>query len=204
MNKAAIYLRVSTRDQNVDSQRNETIGFAESRGMDYVVFEDKASGKATSREALDDMLVRMRKGEFKTVICFKLDRLGRSLAHLAQLIQEFDKLQVGFVATSQSIDTTDTNPAARLQLNVLMAVAEFERSIISERTIAGLEAAKRRGKVPGRPKGSKGLPSTRRKKAERILAEDSSISIPKLARAVGVSTGTAWTWKKEILTTNQK
>lgn len=197
--KAAIYLRVSTRDQNVDSQRAETLRFAESRGMDFEVFEDKASGRATSRDGLDAMMTRVRKGEFKVVICYKLDRLGRSLPHLAQLIQEFDKLGVAFVVTSQGIDTTEGNPAARLQMHILMAIAEFERSMISERTLAGLDAAKRRGSKMGRPKGSNSIPDARRKKAERILAEDPGISLPKLARAAGVSVGTAWKWKKEIL-----
>jgi Site-specific recombinases, DNA invertase Pin homologs len=86
--KAAIYLRVSTLDQNVDSQRAETLRFAESRGWDYEVFEDKASGASRSRAGLDAMMERIRRGEFKVLISYKIDRLGRSLPHLAQLIDE--------------------------------------------------------------------------------------------------------------------
>lgn len=198
--KAAIYLRVSTKDQQTDSQRSETERLATSRGWEFEIFEDQISGAKSSRQGLDAMMSRLRRGEFKAVICYKLDRLGRSLPHLAQLILEFDKLGVGFIVSSQGIDTTDDNPAARLQLHVLMAVAEFERTIISDRTKAGLVAAKARGSKLGRPKGSKGLPSTMRNQAERILSEDPSISTPKLARACGVSVGTAWNWKKEILT----
>jgi len=85
------------------------------------------------------------------VVCFKLDRLGRSLPHLAQLVAELAAHGVALVCTSQGIDTSNDNPAGRLQLGVLMAVAEFEREIIRERVNAGLRAAKARGARLGRP-----------------------------------------------------
>ena len=85
------------------------------------------------------------------IVCFKLDRLGRSLAHLAQIIAELSAHGVSLICTSQGIDTSDSNSAGRLQLGVLMAVAEFERSIIRERVNAGLRAAKARGVKLGRP-----------------------------------------------------
>lgn len=197
--KAAIYLRVSTQDQSVNSQRADTERVAKVRGYEVVVFEDHASGAKFSREALNAMMQRVRRGEFDAVICYKLDRLGRSLPHLAQLIGELDGNGVGLIVCGQGIDTTNSNPAARLQMHVLMAVAEFERSMISDRTLAGLEAAKKRGVKLGRPKGSKGIPGQRRKLAERILAETPDISCPKLARAACISIGTAHSWKKECL-----
>lgn len=199
--RAAIYLRVSTNDQRLDSQREDSLNAAKSRGYDFEIFEDHASGATTSRSALDAMMAAIRKGRFKAVVVWKLDRLGRSLPHLAQLIGELDRYRVGLLVPGQGIDTTENNPAARLQLHVLMAIAEFERSMISERTKAGLEAAKRRGKALGRPKGAKGIPRRRRQLAERILMETPDLSCPKLARAVGISVGTAHTWKKEILST---
>jgi DNA invertase Pin-like site-specific DNA recombinase len=144
------------------------------------------------------MMGRVRRREFDAVICFKLDRLGRSLPHLAQLIGELDSNGVGLIVCGQGIDTTDSNPAARLQMHVLMAVAEFERSMISDRTLAGLEAAKRRGVKLGRPKGSKSIPDKRKSLAIKILAETPNLSCPKLARAVGISVGTAHAWKKQM------
>ncbi|MCI0538446.1 MAG: recombinase family protein, partial [Verrucomicrobiales bacterium] len=92
----------------------------------------------------------VRRGRLQMVICFKLDRLGRSLAHLAQIVAELSTHRVALVCTSQGIDTSDTNPAGRLQLGVLMAVAEFERELIRERVLAGIAAAKASGKRLGR------------------------------------------------------
>jgi len=92
----------------------------------------------------------VRKHHFDAVLVAKLDRLGRSLPHLAQIVAELDANGVALVATSQGIDTTHQNPAGRLQMHVLMAVAEFEREIIRERTKAGLVAAIARGKKLGR------------------------------------------------------
>jgi DNA invertase Pin-like site-specific DNA recombinase len=83
---------------------------------------------------------------------YKLDRLGRSLQHLAQLIGEFETHPTALVATSQGIDTSESNPAGRLQKHVLAAVAEFERSVIRERINAGLAAARERGTILGRPR----------------------------------------------------
>lgn len=95
-------------------------------------------------------MTEIRRGKLDVVICFKLDRLGRSLAHLAQICSELTTQGVALVCTSQGIDTSNNNPAGRLQLGVLMAVAEFERSIIQERVVAGLKAAEARGVKLGR------------------------------------------------------
>jgi len=200
MNKrAAIYMRVSTREQSVDSQRADVERVAKANGYDVTVFEDKASGAKFSREGLDQMMRGVRTGKFEAVICYKLDRLGRSLPHLAQMIMEFDHHGVGLIVSSEGIDTTNTNPGARLQLNVLMAVAEFERSIISERTRAGLNAAKAKGVKLGRPMGSKGLSNTRKQKMRDELVKFPDATLKHLVRVCGVSIGTASNWRKEIL-----
>jgi DNA invertase Pin-like site-specific DNA recombinase len=85
------------------------------------------------------------------VVCYKLDRLGRSLSHLAQIIDEFTLHNVALVVPGQGIDTSAANPAGRLQLHILCAVAEFEREIIRERVDGGLAAAKKKGVKLGRP-----------------------------------------------------
>jgi DNA invertase Pin-like site-specific DNA recombinase len=93
----------------------------------------------------------IRKGRVDAVVAYKLDRLGRSLPHLAQLIGEMTAHRAALVIPAQGIDTSASNPASALQLNILMAVAEFERDIIRERVHSGLRAARARGTRLGRP-----------------------------------------------------
>jgi DNA invertase Pin-like site-specific DNA recombinase len=117
---------------------------------------DVVSGMKSSRERLDRLMLSVRRGKVDVVVCFKLDRLGRSLAHLAQIIGEFGAHNVALVVPSQCIDTSASNPAARLQLNVLCAVAEFDREVIRERVNAGLAVAKAKGVRLGRPRAHDG------------------------------------------------
>jgi DNA invertase Pin-like site-specific DNA recombinase len=148
----AIYLRVSTDDQSFDSQEFALRTYCERRGWnDLCPFVDKVSGAKTSRQGLDALLAAVRAGEAKRLIVFKLDRLGRSLTHLALILDELQRHRVALICTSQGIDTSDDNPVGRLQLGVLIAVAEFEREIIRERVNAGIAAAKARGVTLGRP-----------------------------------------------------
>lgn len=184
MSKAAIYMRVSTAEQRLDSQRAEMESVCRARGFEPVIYQDRISGAKFSREGLDAMMTDIREGRVKAVFCFKLDRLGRSLPHLAQLIGEMDRYGCGLVVPSQGIDTVGRdNPAARLQLNVLAAVAEFERSIIRERTNAGLAAARARGVIGGRPKGSRKFDRVR-----KVVRESAGkVRAMELARQLGVS-----------------
>lgn len=152
--KTAIYVRVSTNNgsQTTDSQLGEVKKYCEMRGWtETEVFEDHVSGGKASRPALDRMVKQMRLGMLARVVCFKLDRLGRSLTHLALVIDEMTHLQVPLICTTQGIDTSDGNPVGKFQLGVLMAVAEFERAIIRERVNAGIAAARNRGVLLGRP-----------------------------------------------------
>ena len=150
--RVVIYSRVSTDRQAHDSQLQEVRTYCDRRGWnDAEEFSDIASGAKTNRQGLDALMALVRRGRVDAIVCFKLDRLGRSLAHLAQLIGEFQTNRVALICTSQGIDTSATNPAAQVQLNILCAVAEFEREIIRERVNAGLKAARARGVRLGRP-----------------------------------------------------
>ncbi|HNQ88449.1 MAG TPA: recombinase family protein [Verrucomicrobiota bacterium] len=150
--KTAIYTRVSTDKQAHDSQLVELREFCRRRNWGSVVeFADTISGSKFTRQGLDSLLAQVRKGRVERIVVFKLDRLGRSLPHLAQLVAELANHRTALVCTTQGLDTSDSNPAGRLQLGVLMAVAEFEREIIRERVNAGLSAAKARGSKLGRP-----------------------------------------------------
>jgi DNA invertase Pin-like site-specific DNA recombinase len=148
----AVYIRVSTEGQRTDSQEQELKRYCRQRGWkNLVVYTDKISGAKASRPKLDQLTQDMRAGKIERLIVFKLDRLGRSLTHLALILDEMNRLKIPLIASSQGIDTSADSPAGRLQLGVLMAVAEFERGIIKERVNAGLAAARQRGVQLGRP-----------------------------------------------------
>ena len=152
--RIAVYGRVSTDAQSHASQLREVRAYVRRRWPKAEVTDylDKASGARFSRERLDALMAEVRQGRVDALVVYKLDRLGRSLQHLAQLIGEFEAHGTALVATSQGIDTSESNPAGRLQMHVLAAVAEFERSVIRERINAGLAAARERGSILGRPR----------------------------------------------------
>lgn len=149
--KVVIYARVSTDKQTHDSQLDELRRYCSTRNWDIdAVVTDTISGSKFDRAGLDEVMRMVRKGKIDAVVVYKLDRLGRSLPHLAQIIHEMTGNGVALVVPSQGIDTSNSNPAAKLQLHVLCAVAEFEREIIRERVNAGLASAKARGVRLGR------------------------------------------------------
>jgi putative DNA-invertase from lambdoid prophage Rac len=147
-----IYARVSTDNQTHDSQLDEVRGYCQRRGWkDVEEITDVASGGKCSREGLDRLMAQVRRGRVGTVVVFRLDRLARSLSHLAQMLAEFQAHRTALICPGQGIDTSNTNPAAQLQVNILAAVAQFERELIVERIKAGVNAAKARGVKLGRP-----------------------------------------------------
>jgi DNA invertase Pin-like site-specific DNA recombinase len=183
--RIALYYRVSTSEQTTEPQRLELLEYARRRGWtNFREYRDVISGTKTARIGLEMMMLGVRKHQFDAVLVAKLDRLGRSLPHLAQLIAELDSHKVALVATTQGIDTTEQNPAGRLQMHVLMAVAEFEREIIRERTKAGLKAALARGSTLGR--------KARQWTPEEIAAiKAHKGTVKELAQKLGASVGTA-------------
>jgi DNA invertase Pin-like site-specific DNA recombinase len=148
--RPALYARVSTLDQNPENQLDELRRYVECRGWtEPVVYVDRASGAKDSRPALNGLLRGARRRQFDVVVCWRLDRLGRSLKHLLDVLHELTALGVGFVSLNEGIDAT--TPSGRLQLHLLGAFAEFERSRIQERVRSGLARARRQGKRLGRP-----------------------------------------------------
>jgi len=137
------YARVSTADQDPQLQ----IDALETAGIDRL-FIDHASGAASSRPAFDEMLQTLRPGD--TVMVWRLDRLGRSMKHLLELVADFETREVGLRSLNEQLDTTTAN--GRLIFHVMAALAEFERGLLAERTKAGLEVARKRGRLGGRPR----------------------------------------------------
>ena len=134
--KCAIYVRVSTDEQNPEIQVKEleTYVFNKTSGL-YKTYIDKVSGTKDSRPALNEMMFDMRKGLFNAIVIYKLDRLGRSLKHLLTVCEELHNKNVTLIVTSQNIDTSTAS--GKLLFNILGSVAEFERELISERTKLG-------------------------------------------------------------------
>ncbi len=154
--KIAIYVRVSTEDQNADNQEDLCRGYCEREDFEvYKVYKDIISGTTTSRPAFNELLEDMRGFKFNCVMVTKLDRLARSLKHLLSLFDEFNKKRIKFIATTQNIDTTTAT--GKMQLQMLGVFAEFERNLISERTKEGLRRAVGVGK-----RGKDKIPRKRR------------------------------------------
>jgi DNA invertase Pin-like site-specific DNA recombinase len=147
--RAAIYVRVSTHEQETDMQETELGEYCENRGWSCSVYRDKASGAKNDRPALNALLSDMRKRKFDVVIVWSLDRLARSLKQLLSIAEECRSVGVDLVSLKQNVDTT--LPAGRLTFQILGAVAEFEREMLRERVRAGMAQAKRAGKKVGRP-----------------------------------------------------
>ena len=137
------YARVSTRDQNLDLQLNALKEF----GCEQIFSEKQSAVK--ERPELDKLIKMLRKDD--VVIVWKLDRLGRSLKHLIDLVSFFRENEVEFVSINDNIDTTTIH--GRLIFNIFASFAEFERELISERTKAGLAAARAKGRIGGRKPG---------------------------------------------------
>ena len=138
------YARVSTDEQNLHLQRDAL----KKAGCNKIVADKGVSGNSTKRDGLDRAIRQIKKGD--VLVVWKLDRLGRSLRHLIELIETLREKGAGFQSLSDGINTTTAG--GKLVFHIMGALAEFERSLIIERTKAGLAAAKRRGKYPGRPK----------------------------------------------------
>lgn len=137
------YARVSTIDQNLALQ----LDALKKAGCEKI-FEDKASGGKVDRPGLQAALDFAREGD--TVLVWRLDRLGRSLKHLIEMVTRLNEQGIGFRSLQEAIDTTTSG--GKLVFQIFGALAEFERNLIRERTQAGLEAARARGRKGGRPK----------------------------------------------------
>jgi DNA invertase Pin-like site-specific DNA recombinase len=178
------YARVSTSDQTLALQQD-----ALQQAGCVKIFTDTASGAQAERKGLTDALSFVRPGD--TLVVWKLDRLGRSLKDLITRITQLETRKIGFKSLTENIDTTTSG--GKLIFHIFGALAEFERDIIRERTIAGLEAARTRGKLGGRPKA---LSPERIKLARRLYA-DTSTSVAEICKMLGISRHTLQRYVKE-------
>jgi len=148
--RAAVYVRVSTTEQETGLQEAELKEYCERRGWESVLYRDRGqSGAKQDRPALNSLLSDLRKRKLDVILVWSLDRLARSLKQLLMIADECKSLGVDLVSLRQNIDTT--LPAGRLTFQILGAVAEFERELLRERVKAGMAQARRAGKRIGRP-----------------------------------------------------
>jgi len=168
------YARVSSPQQDEALQRDAL----EAAGVDRI-YLDHASGATDSRPALDEMLGQLRPGD--VVVIWRLDRLGRSLRHLIDLVAELEQRGVGLRSLTESIDTS--TPGGKLVFHVFAALAEFEHDLIRERTQAGLAAARARGRVGGRPT----VWTPEKLRTARAMHVSGEHDVASIARILGVS-----------------
>lgn len=173
------YARVSTKQQELALQ----LDALEKAGCEKV-FTEKVSGVKKNRPEFLAALEFVREGD--TLVVWKLDRLARSLKQLIETVEGLEKRQIGFQSLTEAIDTT--SPAGRLIFHIFASLAEFERSIIRERTRAGLEAARKRGRTGGR---SKKLDPDDVAVVKQLLTE-TSLTIKEIAKQMGVGSATIY------------
>ncbi len=173
------YARVSTTSQDLALQRDAL----ERAGCDRI-YDDTGSGSIRHRPELDACLDYLRAGD--TLVVWRLDRLGRSLRHLIETIGDLEQREVGFRSLTEGLDTTTA--AGRLTLHIFAALAEFERALVLERTRAGLEAARARGRLGGRP----AVMSPEKLAAAHALRESGELTMEEIASLLGVSRATLY------------
>jgi len=189
--RAAVYARVSTTDQTCENQLFELRRYCEARGWpihrEYI--DHGISGSKDRRPALDQLVANARRRPFDCVVCWRLDRLGRNLKHLITLLEDMQALGIAFVSLAEGVDAT--TPAGKLQMHILGAIAEFERSRIQERVRAGLARAKAQGVKLGRP---------RRKIDPDHLTRFTGLSEREVAKRLGIPRSTLQRFKRGLTT----
>lgn len=178
------YARVSTKDQQLDLQ----LDALKKAGCEKI-FQEVQSGSKTDRPILQELLEYIREGD--VLVIWKLDRLGRSLRHLVDLVNELNNRKIGLLSLNDPVDTTTSH--GRLIFNLFASLAEFERDIIRERTRAGLLAARSRGKQGGRPKGLSSQAESIACAAETLYLER-KLSVREIAKKLAISKSTFYAY----------
>ena len=186
------YARVSTLEQDVAPQIDEL----EKAGCERI-FRDKVSGTKTDHPGLQEALDFLRKGDM--LVVWRLDRLGRSLRHLIDTVSALEERGIGFRSLQEAIDTTTSG--GRLIFHIFGALAEFERNLIRERTLAGLRAARARGRMGGRPRK---LDAKKTELAYRLY-DEKKYAVKEICQMLGVSKPTLYAYlsRREAMPTAQ-
>lgn len=187
MHRIIGYCRVSTEDQNLDMQERAIEKYAEEKGLRLVMYVEKVSSRKSERVELLNAMKAATQGDLFVV--YKLDRLARSTKELYELTEQLKEKQVDFVSISDAFDTS--TPTGKAMFGMLAVFAEFERDIIQQRTKAGLDAARKRGRIGGRPTIDEKV-----KKRVRTLFEAGE-SASDIAKEYGIGRATVYKIIKE-------
>lgn len=178
------YARISTRDQSLQLQ----VDALKSAGCEKI-YQEVASGAKTARPILDDLMKNIREDD--TLIIWKLDRLGRNLVHLRQIVEELKNMGASFISLNESLDTT--NAQGMLFFNFFGMIAEFERGMTVERVNAGLKAARARGRLGGRKKGLSENAQRAARMAE-VLYKSGEITVKMIAKQLNIAPKTVYVY----------
>jgi DNA invertase Pin-like site-specific DNA recombinase len=178
------YARVSTQDQTLNLQKDalEKIGCTK-------IFTDTASGATVERKGLEEALSLLREGD--TLVVWRLDRLGRTLKHLIETVTDLNSRKIGFKSITENIDTTTSG--GKLIFHIFGALAEFERDIIRERTLAGLQAARARGRIGGRRKAL----YPKKASMAQALYSDKTNAIADICKTLNISRATLYRYIRQ-------
>jgi len=173
------YARVSTAEQNLDLQ----LDALKAAGCEQI-YEEHASGKSAERTELQNCIKALRAGD--VLVVWRLDRLGRNLPDLVRIVGELESSKIGLESITEKIETVSST--GKLVFHIFAALAEFERNVIHERTLAGLKAARARGRCGGRPEKL----STKDKQQISVLLKDPGVRVKDVAKRFGVSVSTLY------------
>ncbi|MCP4254566.1 MAG: recombinase family protein [Candidatus Scalindua sp.] len=193
MKNVAIYVRVSTKEQNVDMQLNDLERYVKERGLNvFKIYKDNGvSGTKETRPALNDLMNDARKRKFDTVLVWRFDRFARSTKHLVTALYDFRNLNIDFISYQENIDTS--SPLGEAIFIIISAMSKLERDIIADRVQGGLRKARAKGKKLGRPNSdidiSKVIKYKEQGKSIRVIAKELGLSRGKVERTLksGVS-----------------
>lgn len=180
MKKTAVYVRVSTKDQDTTLQREQITQYLKMRGIsDYVLYEDKLSGATNNRPELKKLMQHIKEYRYERLVCWKLDRLFRSVKHIVNTLEELEHYGCKFICIRDNLDLE--SPSGRLMMHLIASFAEFEREIIRERIMAGIRNSKNKSGPPILHSGAKIA-------ALRLAGH----SFREIAKKVGCSVATAY------------
>jgi DNA invertase Pin-like site-specific DNA recombinase len=198
----AIYTRVSTSDQKQDMQISELLTYIDRMSWKDIKQYNESESSIKYRPVFEQMMNDARIRLFDTLLVYKIDRLARSMEQFISTVFELDRKNIRFISITQNIDTDKNSPAGRFLMNILAAVAEFERGIIVERINSGIAEYKKAFKL-GRAKSRSGknLPCGRPKvivdKLKLYELRDSGLSIPKISKELKIAGATVFKLLKE-------
>jgi DNA invertase Pin-like site-specific DNA recombinase len=180
------YARVSKNEQNLDLQRDALL---KAGCLEKNIFTDKITGTKTDRIGLEQSLTHLRSGD--AFVVWRLDRLGRSLKHLIETVTKLREQNIAFQSITENINTSTAT--GQLIFHIFGALAEFERNLIRERTIAGLESARARGRLGGRPEVQ--VSATKVAMAKKLFA-DKTNGINDICKTLNISRATLYRYIK--------